>query len=60
MKVMNLDNRKLEVLEVGLNVLMDNYMYQPEDFDDIQPPMSEQEIRDLMVEIFLAKEKTNA
>jgi len=55
---MKIDNRRLEVLEAGLNVLMDNYMYQPEDFDDIQPPISEEEIRDLMVEIFRAKEKT--
>jgi hypothetical protein len=49
---MILTSKELSILGEALNSLMDNFMYEPEDYSDLA--MSEENIQDLQVKIFRA------
>jgi hypothetical protein len=50
---MELTGKEMVILEVALGTLLDNFMYQEEDYADLFT--SEQAIRDLSVKIFRIK-----
>jgi hypothetical protein len=56
---MNRD-KELLILDTALTCLLDNYMYEPEDYADIE--ITEQDIQDMIVNIFREQQqrKVNA
>jgi hypothetical protein len=58
---MELSSKEINLLDTALMCLLDNYMYEPDDFAELK--ISEADIRDMLVRIFreqLAREKANA